>query len=234
LFALPVWGFLATFAAVLGGARAYSVLRMRRWRQGMAQAFEQLEDGQFDAAEQSFREVALSQTDPVLRSASADFGYLAVRRGDFDTALAIYSRAWRSPGLTPQARGAISLNLSFCYAAIGELEAAQKWYPGEDAHGTPSSAALILARLGRHQEVLELSMPELEPWQEVFVRHERRLLYLMRAFSLAAIGEPEDLVTAHGAVAQPAFAGEYDYVSTHWPELKEFVKLHVEPAAETP
>jgi hypothetical protein len=115
---------------------------------------------------------------------------------------------------------------------MGELEAAASWFPGGEAPGTPSTAAVVLARLGRHDEVLELTMPDLEPWQEVFIRHERRLLYLMRAFSLAAIGEPDDLVAAHGAVAQPAFEGEYDYLTGNWPELSKFIKANVEQALD--
>ena len=50
----------------------------------MGEAFELLETGDYDGAEQMFRDVALRQRDPILRSASADFGYIAIRKGEED------------------------------------------------------------------------------------------------------------------------------------------------------
>jgi hypothetical protein len=227
LFALPLWGFFATFVAVLGGARVVGAMRLSAWRDGMARAFEALERGEFDAAETIFREVALAQRDPILRSASADFGYLALRRGDYATALAIYSRAWRAPGIGREARAAIALNLAFCYAAMGEIEAAEGWMSdGQRSPHTPSSAAVVWTRLKNYERVLALKLPTLEPWQQTFVRHERRLLALMQAFAMAQTGEPEDLVAAQAALAEPAFPEEFDYVSSHWPALADFIKRH--------
>ena len=66
-------------------------------------------------------------------------------------------------------------------------------------------------------------MPELERWQEVFVRHERRVLYLMRSFAMAEMGEPHDLVLAHASIAEPAFDSEFDYLTKGWAELDAFV-----------
>ncbi len=225
LFALPVWGFFATFAAVVAGSRVVSVVRLRRWRAGMAQAFDELERGDYDAAENVFKSVALAQRDPILRSASADFGYLALRRGDYASAIAIYSRAWRAPGIGREARAAIALNLAFCYAAMGDLDSADGWYSeGKRSLHTPSSAAFVLTRLGRFAEVAELKLPELESWQEIFVRHERRLLALMQAFALEQSDAPADLIQATAALAEPTHAGEFTYVAQEWPELQAFLK----------
>ena len=234
-FSLPMWGFFATFIGVLGGARLYSNMHLRSWRRGMAEAFDKLEKGDYDGAENTFRAVALKQRDPLLRSASADFGYLALRRGDFDGALAIYSRAWRAPGIGSHARAAVGVNLALCFAAMGELEASEQWLPkadtGQTPFYTPSSAAYVTARLGRYQDATDFSLPELESWQEVFVRHERRVLYLMRAFAMQMLGESEDLVLAHASVAEPAYPGEFDYLTSHWDELDNFVQEKVVSAS---
>lgn len=224
LFALPLWGFLAAFLAVFGGARVQQARRLRRWREGLAQAFEELERGDYDAAEETFRRVALRERHPVLRAASADFGYLALRRGDYRTALAIYSRAWRSRHISAAMQANVSANLAFAYTCIGDLDAAARWLPAAEAWTMPSGAAVVLCRQGRYPEVLELEMPELSPWQEPFVRHEIRLLYLMQAYALRQLEEPEETVAAHLDLARPAFSGEFDYVSAEWPELREFLQ----------
>lgn len=223
LFAAPLWGFVASLALIFGGTRLYAARRLSRWRRELEDAFASLDSGDFDAAEDAFRRIALRQSHPALRSASADFGYLALRRGDYQTALAIYSRTWRTQGLPPALRANVCGNIAFCYAAMGELDAAARWLPDPATLVMPGGAAVIRCRQGRFADALELSMPSLEPWQRPFLRHEQRLLYLMHAFALDRLGETDDVVGAHLQVARPAFAGEFDYLTANWPELTEFL-----------
>jgi tetratricopeptide (TPR) repeat protein len=228
LFGLPLWGFVATFAAVFGGARYMQARRIRRWRQGLLEAFDELERGDYAAAEETFRRVALAQRHPLLRAASADFGYLALRRGDYQNALAIYSRAWRSQLIGAELRANVEASIATTYACLGELEAAEKWLPPAEHWVTPSGGAVVLCRLGRFAETLELEMPPLRRWQESFLRHERRLLYLTRAYALRELGEPNDVVHAHLDLAAPAYPGEFDYVSASWPRLRELLAERVD------
>jgi tetratricopeptide (TPR) repeat protein len=223
LFALPLWGFFLSFGAVFAGSRFYSAWRIRKWRDALARAFEHLERGDVERAERECREIALAQKHPLLRICSADFGYFALRRGDLRTALAIYSQAWENTALPFQLRANVAASLALTWAALGEVDAAARWLPSESLLITPAGAAVVRNRQSRYNEVLRLEMPETKPWQEPFIRHERRLLLLMQAFALDRLGESTSYIDAHLEAAQPAYPEEYDYLTQTWPELRDFL-----------
>jgi hypothetical protein len=223
LFALPLWGFFLSFGAVFAGSRFWSAYRIRKWRDALASAFDHLEHGDVERAETECRDIAMAQKHPLLRICSADFGYFALRRGDLRTALAIYSHAWESAALPFQLRANVAASLALCWAALGEVEAAARWLPSEQLLITPAGAAVVRNRQRRYKEVLRLEMPVTKSWQEPFIRHERRLLLLMQAFALDRLGESADYVGSHFVAAQPAYPHEFDYLTAHWPELREFL-----------
>ena len=59
LFALPLWGFFVSFGAVFASSRFYSAWRVRKWRDSLAAAFDILEHGEIDRAEEQCRDIAL-------------------------------------------------------------------------------------------------------------------------------------------------------------------------------
>lgn len=223
LFALPLWGFFVSFGAVFASSRFYSAYKIKKWRDSLAAAFDHMEHGDIDRAEQECRDIALAQKHPLLRVASADFGYFALRRGDIRTALAIYSRAWESQTLPVHLRANVAASLALCYAALGEVEAAARWLPNESLLVTPAGAAVVRARQGRYKDVLGYMMPDAKPWQEPFIRHERRLLVLIQAFALHQLGESDDYVLAHLVEGTPAFPQELNYLTARWPQLRDFL-----------
>jgi tetratricopeptide (TPR) repeat protein len=223
LFAFPLWGFFLSFGAVFAGSRFYSAYKIKKWRNSLAAAFEHLERGDVDRAEDECRRIALAQKHPLLRIASADFGYFALRRGDLRTALAIYSRAWESQALPVHLRANVAASLALCYAALGEVEAAARWLPNEALLVTPAGAAVVRARQGKYQDVLGYKMPEARPWQEPFIRHEERLLLVMQAFALHSLGETDEYVRTHLTLGAPAYPQEFWYLTARGPELRDFL-----------
>ena len=207
------------------GARLGLGARHRRFYRELGAAYQPFERGDPSAVVE-FCNAAAKGVWPISHLAAAELGRLTRRLGDLDGAIELLGKTAASDDGT--LREFLATELSACYALKGVTGAAMTWLPERRWSRTTQAAsvAVVWARTGRAVDVggLRLARPG---WLASSLQHERRLLALMRAFALYKSDPNDDRVGPIALDAGPAFAGEFTYMGSSWPEMAEFLAAHL-------
>jgi len=154
---------------------------------------------------------------------------VAMRSARTADAERLFEELVRYPSRVPAAwRTVASEYLAIGAALAGDDDRAKRRLEAGDLFTpvTMTACAVVDARAGRGEEVLDLPVPGLRGREARLFAHELRVFYLMRTFAAARDGEPraEDRM-----LARPAFDAEYDYLLTDWPELRDYLGVHPLP-----
>ncbi|MBI5546006.1 MAG: hypothetical protein HY901_19110 [Deltaproteobacteria bacterium] len=91
------------------------------------------------------------------------------------------------------------------------------------------SELMLLARAGNHGGVVKLAETR---WQalESCGWILRKAARLVQAYAAQQIGQPEAAITEIIAGAKPFAAGDFDFLSAQWPEMKAFLETRTAPS----
>jgi tetratricopeptide (TPR) repeat protein len=220
------WPVVIAFFAVL--------LRqgMRWWRiNEKGRAY--LSYGDFESAIQVFDGVARKAKGAVRAEAVVHLGLVALRRGELERALSLFTQAESSqllaqhPGLSPTLPGL----LSFCESLLGDLAAARKWLEVAHARGAQVASGYSLlaevALLCREGHLAAAAKIVDTRWREAERSSvwETKVLRLLKAFALDGLEAAEHETARYEALAglRPFRRGELDLLAADWPKLRDFM-----------
>jgi len=182
------------------------------------------------------------QTSRTRARALVGLGWTLLRQGKLDKAIetlgANDARSWRdlrTAGLAVTS----ATYLAICYALEGDLDAAETWLAAADKRAKHARAqvtdeamkafarAIIDVRRDRGAEAAAALDDHWTEWEGVLPGDKLRPLRVLKAFALAG-GGPRDAGIADSALehARPAYPGEYEMLSSAWPEMASFLATH--------
>jgi len=228
---LPVSGLLPV--GVIGGYLGSVFVLRRRVRSflnAIRPAYSSAELGSFEEALTTCRNMAQAPW-PISHLSALTLAYFLRRQGEFDRAIEINGLAAKSDdGFL---RAAIGTELAVCFALAGRTGPAMTWLPPLKRKTALQAAsyALVWARTGKLDQIRKLRLRKARS-MEVFLRHESRLLAVLKAFAL--FEQQPDYLSIRPLLltAGPAYSGEFDYLGKSWPQMKEFVDTYVAPPTE--
>ncbi len=229
--AATVWSPIVLFAPVPIG---FLLWRQRRFNQRIVAAVEALDRGDIDAATAAFLDMAMTGSPATRALAVQNLGYVALRAGDYDRALALFSEVYRAAPSSTELRRACADGLATTFALQGNRPAARYWlgWGPHPADNLPTTEALVHTRFGDFERVVTMRMlPLLTGSRRRALDHELRLFFALRAFARASVGEPYDRVHDDLTRVHVRHPHELDYLVDDWPELAAFLARH--PAEPT-
>lgn len=223
----------ASFLAVLG----YQTKHARLLRDYLSAALLHLDDGDYDAAERVFDAMAKHARPRLKVLGVLGVATVNLRRGDVARALPLYAEILRHGDKAGRRIYDMCTEyLAMCYALGEELDAADWWLDAGRTLTpiTPLASAVVGARQEQYDQVVAFGVPRFGGDGRRVFAHEIRAFHLLRAFSVSRAtfdaSVPAERIAREideqVALARPAFAEEYDYLTRTWPELEQFITEH--------
>jgi hypothetical protein len=146
---------------------------------------------------------------------------MAWRTGDSDGLVQRILTRYQLRNLYAGFEQAAGLDMACHWALAGDLEAADRWLALSKTSQLTLTHLIILARRGECGKVvtsapLVLQTVRVDP-------HALRVTHLLVALCLERRGADPKVVQEHLERAQPAYPGEYDYLTAQWPELEQLL-----------
>lgn len=226
--AAPIpWLVPAAIAGTYVGSAAILRRRVSRFLARMRPAYLEAENGSFSTA-LAICQAGMAEPWPVSHLSALTHAYFLRRSGEFDAAIEVNGLAAKTDdGFL---RTAIGVELAVCFALKGKAGPAMTWLPPlrRKRAVTAASYAIVWARIGKVAQIEKLRLREgrrLAP----FIRHELRVLSVMKAFAVSK--EKSDYLSVRPLLldAGPAYRSEFDYLGRSWPEMKDFIDTYVAP-----
>jgi tetratricopeptide (TPR) repeat protein len=251
-FSLADWKALDGVALVAGIAVAgvvafvaYFAWLVRRYRRFAAennQAMIDLGRGDLERAASTLAAWIDRHPRGVSALARHNLAWTRLRQGQLDAAIGLLEDNERRHAGTREfadvgAKGAV--DLAFCHALLGRLDAASEWIAeadrrpapaGDQTHGAMHAFArtVLDCRSGRQREASRALEERWAEYESVLPGQVARPLRVIRAFARATADGPRDAGNAEVLLSQarPTYPGEYDFMAVAWPELAAFLESH--------
>ncbi len=208
----------------------FTIREFRRSRSDILPHLELADSGDIDEATLKVAELARREKD--WRRKSFLIGILAhleLRAGNPESAEALARESIRhSQSRQPVLERTLVANLAMILAVRGAHDEALELLPEAPSPDpvTDTSRLVIWGRVGRWQEVADYQYMRLPQMQGL--RHNSRVIALMKAMAMVQSKGGALKLQRYLDEARPRLEGEYDYLTSQWPELKEFVAEHEE------
>jgi hypothetical protein len=173
-------------------------------------------------------------------------GLVELHSGKHDRAramfLAVLAAGWLSTWTSTLANHHVRTlaALAMCEVLRGELDAAAEWREQASSRTTPARRgslllidALIVARRDPLERLVTVVDAGWERAENLLTASQLRVLRLLKAFALERTdrgryrGSSSDAEIRQALEGtRPFRAGEFDYLTPHWPEFREFLERH--------
>jgi hypothetical protein len=216
LAGLAVIGVVAYFARMNKQARKFV--------SESADAVAAIGRGDLEAAKQIFERWVNAKSPSVVSAARHGLVIVLMRQSKVEQALELLTAAnERTPSLVT------ATDFASCYALSGVIESAQLWLDTAQEHSSAETYAAMTAfpravvecRAGRPRDAARMLDERWADYEAKLNGQSLRILRVVRAFAHETAGEAVTL-----ADARPAYAGEYDFLGTAWPEMDAFLARH--------